>query len=200
MSFLSRLTELQDTAKFANSLIGRNIAPYLAIVSNNNDPDNRRRIKVVNPANPQLETHWIRRLDTTQGKDEPLPKIGQTVLVLCIDGVDTNAFYLYCVNDTNPPLNKNNVVEDFMYNLDGSYTITADRTITLQTASGGVITVNTNGSVSVQSPSTVTLTAPTINITGNVSITGSSVAINGQQIATVGAPDSRGDVLTGKGW
>lgn len=200
MNFLDTLGQLQDISKVASNFAGRNIAPYLALVTNNDDPEDKRRIKVINPANPQLETTWLRRLDVTRGCDQPLPKVGETVLIFSVDGVDTNGWYLYCVNATNPAIAKEDVLNDFAFEGEGRYRVTAQNTITIEVASGAAIVINANGSVSIMSPTTVTLAANDFVINSDVTINADSVSINGIQVATVGALDSRGDSLTGRGW
>lgn len=98
-------------SKFALDLENRDLFPALAVVTNNKDPDGKRRIKVALPASPGLESDWIRPLQTSPNLDPPLPKIGSTVLYLSVDGT-LNSWYLSCVNDTNPPLEKEDPVND----------------------------------------------------------------------------------------
>lgn len=91
---------------------GRSPYPTLAIVVQNQDPENRRRIKVALPHNPQVQSDWIRRLTPFPQFDPPLPQIGQTVLIFYADGLETNGYYLQLVNDTNPVLDKESALND----------------------------------------------------------------------------------------
>jgi phage baseplate assembly protein gpV len=197
MDLIELLQRADCAAGIALDIQGRS-QPYLAVVSNNQDPENKRRIKAVSPANPSLETYWIRRLATAPAVDEPLPKVGQTVLVVSIDGVETNQVYIPLCNDTNPPLDKVNPQLDYQRNVEGDYTLNGVKNITITTASGTKIKLDEDGNVSIEGNSL--MIDADVEINGDLAIAGSSVSINGKQIATVGAPDSRGDLLTARGW
>ncbi|MEA5447577.1 hypothetical protein VB780_03285 [Leptolyngbya sp. CCNP1308] len=204
MDLLSLLSQAEKASGIALDLRDRNPFAYLAIVSNNEDELGRRRIKVVNPANPSLETHWIRRLSTTFKLDEPLPKVGQTVLVFSSDGIDTNGWYLPCVNDINPPFEKDNPQLDYRYDIEGKHQLNiaaASETTVGESYSldAGSITITAGGStISISSGGDITITGDSISINGDVTITGSA-SINGKDITVVGGVDSDGDTIVSSG-
>lgn len=194
IDLIQKLVQLDTVSKGANDLIGRNLAPYLAVVANIDDPLEMRRIKVISPVNPNLETDWIRRLDITNQLDAPLPKIGQTVIVFSIDGVLTNGWYLTVINATNKPLDKEDAAKDFQLESEGRYKVVAENTIELLSNSGATIKIEPSGQIEISTSETIKLLANSIELETN------SATINGSAIATVGAIDSRGDVLVSKGW
>jgi phage baseplate assembly protein gpV len=204
MNLIELLGHAERASSIAMDLRGRNPSAYLGVVSNNEDELGKRRIKVVNPANPSLETHWIRRLSTTHKLDEPLPKVGQTVIVFCVDGVDVNAWYLPCVNDVNPPFDKASPQDDYRFDIEGKHQLnvagTSDTTVgAAYSLEAGSITINAGGStIAISSTGDVTITADNISINGDVVITGSA-SINGKDIAVVGAVDSAGHPLVTSG-
>ncbi|MBD2168068.1 hypothetical protein H6G04_27155 [Calothrix membranacea FACHB-236] len=89
-------------------------------MTNNSDPENKRRIKVSLPSSPGLESDWLRRLLPNPQVDPPLPAVGQTVLILYVDGVETNGFYLSTVNATNPPRTKDSAQNDYSEGIPGN--------------------------------------------------------------------------------
>jgi hypothetical protein len=221
MNLLELLNQAEKASSIAMDLRGRNPSAYLAVVSNNDDPEGKRRIKVVNPANPSLETYWLRRLSSTVKIDEPMPRVGQTVIVFSIDGVDLNGFYLPCVNDVNPPFDKASPQNDYRFDIEGKHQLniagTSDTTVggkfTLDvggiididggaavTVDGNSIALRAGGStIAISSTGQVSITSSgTFTINANVAITGSA-SINGKAIAVIGAVDSRGDALVTSG-
>ncbi|MBW4483029.1 MAG: hypothetical protein KME14_10835 [Tildeniella torsiva UHER 1998/13D] len=204
MDILSLLSHAEKAAGVALDLRDRNPFAYLAVVSNNEDELGRRRIKVVNPANPSLESHWIRRLSTTFKLDEPLPKVGQTVLVFSSDGIDTNGWYLPCINDINPPFDKTDPKLDYRYDIEGKHQLniagTSETTVgSAYSLDGDSITITAGGSmIAISSGGNITITGGNISINGDIAISGSA-RINGKDIAVVGALDTRGDSLTTSG-
>jgi hypothetical protein len=121
------LIELLHNTSKANQIAldsqGRSSYPTLAVVVQNVDPDKKRRIKVALASSPQLESDWLRRLSTTPFVDEALPLIGQTVLVLWADGLETNGYYLSVNNLTNPPRDKEDIVKDYSAEIPGNKSI-----------------------------------------------------------------------------
>lgn len=194
LNLINKLVELDQISKGANDLIGRNLAPYLAVVANIDDPLEMRRIKVISPSNPNLETEWIRRLDITNKLDAPLPKVGQTVIVFSIDGVLTNGWWLTVINATNKPLEKDSAALDFQLESEGKYKVVAENTIELLSNSGAVIKIEPSGHIEISTSENLSIVASSIELET------SSATINGSQIATVGAVDTRGDTLVLKGW
>lgn len=180
------LFQATKAAPLALDLEGRSYAPYLAIVTNNADPQGDRRIKVTQPGAPTLETDWIRRLQPSPYIDPPLPPVGSTVLVLSIDGDTTNGWYLQCVNQTNPPLAKADPISDHHQRVPGDQSINVGSTFTLTVDGGASITVGPGNVVTVSA--------------SEILVDTTSFMIKGKQIATVGAVDSQGHALVSKGW
>ena len=177
MDLISLLASLSDLPNAVNDFSNRNISAYLGMVSNNQDRENKRRVKVVNPANPKLETHWLRRINVTRNEDNPLPLVGQTVIVFSVDGVDTNGWYLPLNNNTNPPYSKASPQDDYHFRVDGHYTLTIGNDVTVTTDSGTSLIMDSSGNVNITAAnsmnleaSDITLEASQINLNGNVSI------------------------------
>ncbi|AVH67027.1 phage baseplate assembly protein V [Nostoc sp. 'Peltigera membranacea cyanobiont' N6] len=237
------LNQSQKANQIALDQQGRMPYPTLAIVTTNVDPQNKRRIKVSLPSSPSLESDWIRRLDIAPGVDANLPPINSTVLILFVDGLESNAYYLPIINDTNPPKDKEDIVNDYYSSIPGSKNVSVSGTDTLNVS--GEIAISSEKSITstatedvkayskrnifMQALQAITLSAAqyvllqagtwfvklysngtsemgggvlTVNCGGfgiNFVSTG-TMSINGKQIATVGAVDSRGDTIVNKGW
>ncbi|NEU81503.1 phage baseplate assembly protein V [Nostoc sp. UIC 10630] len=143
------LNQSQRASQIALDQQGRIPYPTLGIVTNNKDDQNKRRIKVSFPSSPMLESDWIRRLDGGPGVDANLPPINSTVIVFFVDGLESNAYYLPMVNDTNPPKDKGDVVNDYYSTIPGSKNVSVS----------GTDTLNVSGEVSVNSEKSITSTA-----------------------------------------
>ncbi|MFS0515152.1 hypothetical protein ACEYW6_10565 [Nostoc sp. UIC 10607] len=124
---MTNLIELLHNSQRATQIAldsqGRSSYPTLGIVVQNVDPEKKRRIKVALASSPQLESDWLRRLSTTPFVDEPMPIIGQTVLVLWADGLETNGYYLSVNNLTNPPRDKEDIVKDYSAEIPGNKSV-----------------------------------------------------------------------------
>lgn len=124
MSSMQGIFEILQRAQTGNQNAldqsGRNIYPTLGVVTDIDDPEKARRIKVADPAAPQINSHWLRRILPYSELDPPLPTIGQTVICQWVDGDSTNGWYLSLVNDTNPPFNKKDPAKDFEENIPGN--------------------------------------------------------------------------------
>ena len=202
-SLFNSLYQAQAGARHGLDLEGRAYMPYLGVVTTNIDPLKRRRIKVSDPAVPALETDWLRRLQPFPQSDPPLPEIGSTVMVFCVDGDPLNGWYLQCVNDTNQPANKGNVLEDLHESVpgdqqertDGDRVIKVGKSLTLQTDSGSSIALTESGDVIISDAS-----GNSIILSGGISVDTSSFQVGNKEIATVDALDNGGHVLINKGW
>nr|WP_322686607.1 phage baseplate assembly protein V [Nostoc sp. DedQUE07]MDZ8133228.1 phage baseplate assembly protein V [Nostoc sp. DedQUE07] len=244
---MNNIFEILNQSQKANQIAldqqGRVPYPTLAAVTTNIDPQNKRRIKVSLPSSPSLESDWIRRLDISPGVDANLPPINSTVLILFVDGLESNGYYLPIINDTNPPKDKEDVVNDYYSSIPGSKNVSVSGTNTLNVS--GELAINSEKSITstatedvkayskrnifMQALQAITLSAAqyvllqagtwafklysngtsemsggvlTINCGGfGLAFTNcSTMSINGKQIATVGATDSRGDTIISKGW
>lgn len=147
------LKDAEKANKIALDSVGRTPYSTLALVTNNQDVEGRRRIKVALPSSPGLESDWIRRLQTQPFVDPPMPVVGQTVMLFYVDGNESNAYYLPVVNDTNPPANKADVVNDYAETIPGERVVTVRKDDTQNIE--GVLTTNA-GDIGVNSEKDVT--------------------------------------------
>ena len=146
----------------------------LAVVSANNDPDNKRRIKINIPSSPSLESEWLYRLTPNPDLDSPVPKIGQTVMALFQDGIETNGFYICIQNATNPAIASDeplidhtestkgkrlvDVLKDLLITVAGKWSaqikgnieIKSDRRITFSNLAGASLTLHEVGVAIIQ--------------------------------------------------
>jgi Type VI secretion system/phage-baseplate injector OB domain len=124
---MNNIFEILNQSRLANQIAldqqGRMPYPTLAVVTQNQDDQNKRRIKVSFPSSPTLESDWIRRLDIAPGVDANLPPINSTVIVFFVDGLESNGYYLPIINDTNPPKDKGDVVNDYSSAIPGNRTV-----------------------------------------------------------------------------
>ncbi|MFN6486300.1 MULTISPECIES: phage baseplate assembly protein V [unclassified Nostoc] len=150
---MNNIFEILNQSVKANQIAldqqGRIPYPTLGIVVNNQDELGRRRIKVSFPSSPSIESDWIRRLDIAPGVDANLPPINSTVLVFFVDGLESNACYLPIVNDTNPPKDKEDVVNDYHSAIPG------DKNVSIS----GADTLNVSGEVAINSEKSIISTA-----------------------------------------
>jgi hypothetical protein len=116
------LANAEKSSKIALDNEGRNLYPVLGVVVDHNDPENKRRIKVALPSAPQFQSDWLRRLSDSPFVDPPLPEIGQTVLCLWVNGLESEGCYLSLGNLTNPPLDKSDPVKDYAAEIPGDRT------------------------------------------------------------------------------
>jgi uncharacterized protein involved in type VI secretion and phage assembly len=119
MDLLNLLHSASEASKVALDSKDRVPYPSLAIVVDNKDPENKRRIRVSLPSNPGLSSYWYRQLTPFKGVDLPLPDIGQTVLVLFADGDINQGYFLAFENATNPPQDKGNITDDYYEKIKG---------------------------------------------------------------------------------
>lgn len=141
-SILEILRQADQVAKPALDLVGRSLSVELGIVTDNNDPEGLRRIKVTLASKgAQTNTDWLYRVLFSPVVDPPLPQINQTVIVAFLEGDNHQGIYLgNTVNQVNPALDKGSVQDDYydaipgdrLQKTAGQHTITtgADLTIT----------------------------------------------------------------------
>jgi hypothetical protein len=230
-SIFEILHSSQQANQHALDQVGRMPYPILGVVVRNVDPQSDRRIKIADPANPALESHWLRRAIGFPGFDPPLPEIGQTVLCYWIDGDPANGWYQSVNNATNPPFNKQNDAQDLYQNVPGrqetstggdrketvskAYTIQVGQSFRLQNDAGAYIELASNGVVTIADAFNhkITLGSGGLNNLLEWDLGGASIRVKNasdftistsesgyKSIASIGAPDSRGDTLTGRGW
>ncbi len=150
---MNNIFEILNQSQKANQIAidqqGRMPYPTLGICVDNADPQNKRRIKVALPSSPSLSSDWIRRLDIAPGVDANLPPINSTVLILFVDGLESNGYYLPIINDTNPPKDKEDIVNDYYSSIPGSKNVSVS----------GTDTLNVSGEVAINSEKSITSTA-----------------------------------------
>lgn len=183
MHLLKLLSGVESAIRTTEDMANRETQAYLGVVTNNVDETNARRVKVLNPANPTLESHWLRRLDITKGQDAPVPDIGQTVLVISVEGSSTNGYYLTLCNDTNPSHNKEDGVNDYSFQGKSNYDVTVEKSITFTTSSGCSLKLSDNGDIEITAAEKITMSgkridleadtvtnikSPLINLAGNI--------------------------------
>jgi len=141
------LLNTQKASQIALDSAGRVPYPTRGVVTENKDPENRRRIKVALPSNPSIQSDWVRRLDVTPHSDNPVPAIGQTVLIFYVDGLETDMYYLSLINDTNPIRDKEDPINDCSREIPGNndLNIKGNETKVVEgkiTTNGGDIEIN----------------------------------------------------------
>lgn len=213
MSLLEHLVEAKRLSAYARLLEGRMPFPTKGIVVANNDPTKRRRIRAstANLGN-QIPTNWLQPLRTNPHIDPPLPKLGQTVLILWADGDGEDGYYLVLQNDPNPPLTQTDPVLDNGQLIEGDdtvetkgntthtthktrnessledYILHANRNLVITTQSGCTIELDENGNLTLQiGDSAIQMTSTAINITTP------KLNYNGYEVATLQSTDSDGD-------
>lgn len=168
--------------KRSEEMTGRRVFPILSVVTNNNDPEDRRRIKIADPLfGGVVESGWIRPIRVSQNQDNPLPQLNQMVIVWFVDGDSEKGFYLPIINDTNPTRDKSDPVNDSAVRIEGNNTLNIDKNDNLsiggnQTIAvtgeqninvdgkkieniGGAIDQNVTGKIEVRSESTILIDA-----------------------------------------
>lgn len=135
---MEKIFEILNNSQRANQIaldsVGRIPHSTLAIVTNNNDPENKRRVKVSSSSNPSTESDWLIRILPYPNIDPPLPEIGQTVHVDYIDGLETKGCYRTVMNDTNPSKDKKSAVNDHHESTPGNKdeSIGGDHTVSIK--------------------------------------------------------------------
>lgn len=243
VNLIELLHNSQKATQVALDSQGRSPYPTLGVIVQNVDPEKKRRVKVALASSPQLESDWLRRLDISPFSDPCVPTIGQTVLVLWADGLETNGYYLTVNNLTNPPRDKEDIVKDYSSEIPGNKSvlvngnddltvkgealITSEKSVTTKADLDCKVEVKRNfiaqalQAITLSAAQYILLQAGTwafkLYSNGTSEMTGGiltvncggfglaftnvgTMTINGKQICTTGAVDSRGDSLVTKGW
>ena len=189
---LSKIFEiLADSAKankIALDLDSRVSLPMLAIVSANNDPDNKRRIKINLPSSPSLESDWLYRLTPNPDLDSPVPKIGQTVMALFQDGVETEGFYSCIQNATNPAISSDEPLIDHVESTKGKRLIDTVKDLLITVAGKwsaqitGNINIRSNSRVTFSNLAGATLTLHEVGVVILQDSLGNQVVLGGQTL------------------
>jgi Type VI secretion system/phage-baseplate injector OB domain len=171
----------------------------LAIVTDNQDPDNLRRVRVVSADRGISVSDWIGRVTGYCDKDDPVAPIGSTVIVGTLEGGKSDEVVLGVLQTTgsNPPLNKPKLSDEVTV-LYGNRIESAtndwqsiSENVQIQTATGTSIHLNSNGQVTISNSGGTGLIV--IQPNGAIEISSPLLSWNGERVAVVGGVDSDGD-------
>ena len=166
-----RLHQAKAAGNIAADMQGRSPFFSIGIVTRTDDPTNKRRVKVtLQSKGGRTETDWLNRLVASPFDDPPIPRIGQTVGVLFIDGNPHRGVYFGALtNATNVERDLGDPVKDDGRTIEGDQTeaIEKSRTTTVKQDDlltvNGTLTINADGSITIAG-ATVQITASTINL------------------------------------
>jgi len=188
----------------------------LGTVTDNQDPENLRRIQVTTIDRGVSSSQWLNRVTNFDGDDLPLPLIGSTVVVSEVGGDSTEDIILGVLQTatTNRPIEDKpdreswwSILKAIKFWVNDKFTVEspAPNKPKISLDQNGTITAsNSLGSIVLYPNGYLTITNPTgvismgasgwsINSPGSINITSSSLTWNGQTISRVGGVDSRGD-------
>lgn len=171
------LNQAEQIAQYTKDLRGKSYGLSLAIVADVDDPVQLGRIRVFLPSKGTSSTSdWLQRITPSPKLSAPLLSVGDTVVVGFFDGDTHQGCYLGVLN---------NVVNPVAASSDSLVVVVKDSALLVQPNS---ISLTVGGSTFVLSD-------------GAISVSGvSSFQVNGKEVATVGAKDSRGDTIVSRGW
>lgn len=189
-------------------LEGRQLWPLLAVVSNNNDPQGLRRIKVHSPhLNSLQESEWVEPLRTSTNHDVQVPKVGQTVILNFLNGDPDLAFYQIYYNDPHPSKPKEDPITDDWLTVEGNDTLEVGGNQSITVEGNRKDVVRGNEDIEVELVRTVKVKEKLVIDCPEIQFKTSSIYINsaGKQILTLGAKDSDTegngpDTAVQKGW
>lgn len=103
-NILQTLADAQKASAYALEAKDRLYALMFATVTDNNDPNNLRRIKVsLESKGGLVSTDWVMAMRLIPNLDPPLPQVGTSVIVAAIDGDPHDLVWLGpVINATNP--------------------------------------------------------------------------------------------------
>lgn len=188
----------------------------LGTVTDNQDPENLRRIQVTTIDRGVSSSQWLTRVTNFDGDDLPLPLIGSTVVVSEVGGDSTEDIILGVLQtaNTNRPMEDKpnreswwSILTAIKFWVNDKFAVEspsqAKPKLTLD-RDGTIMASNTLGSITLYPNGYITITNPTgvvtmgsggwsINAPGSINITSANLTWNGQTISRVGGLDSRGD-------
>ena len=162
------LRQSRRSSQLANDLEGRSPFSVLGIVTNNVDPENKRRIRVTLQAKGgQTETDWLWRILASPSDDPPVPKVGQTVEICFIDGDPHQGCYKGTLtNAPNPEqttpdpllddarviegIRKETVQKDDQQRIDQNQTVSVGKKLRLQNDAGAFLELTETGAIVLQ--------------------------------------------------
>lgn len=156
----------------------------IGIVTDNNDPEGLRRVKVMSQDRGVSVSDWLQRITNYSDEDLPVPKIGDTVVIGSIDEDTHNDLVLGVLQSqsNNSPNRKSSLYDlcaqigyEFLYGCQSFRIVTPGCELEIQ---DGKLSINA--------------TNIDLNAT-DVAIQSASLTWNGDQVAVVGGIDTRGD-------
>jgi hypothetical protein len=190
----------------------RVIGVQIGRVTDIQDPENLRRVKVELEAYPGQSTDWLECFCPIVNTDPPLPKLGQLTMVQFINGDPHRGIWqgVKVDLDLNPSFDQGDPRYDATHSIEGDstiliggnyiincletlqFTINNDSSITLA-PNGEVTLANKHSSIAITKDGNVKISSQsaTISLNSNgVAITGSSLKFNGVSVAMVGGRDT----------
>lgn len=188
----------------------------LGTVTDNQDPENLRRIQVTTIDRGVSSSQWLNRVTNFDGDDLPLPLIGSTVVVSEVGGDSTEDIILGVLQTatTNRPIDDKpdrgswwSILKAIKFWVNDKFAVEspsqAKPRISLD-QNGTITASNSLGSITLYPNGYLTITNPTgvitmgsggwsINAPGSIDITSTNLTWNGRTISRVGGLDSRGD-------
>lgn len=189
----------------------------LGTVTDNQDPENLRRIQVTTIDRGVSSSQWLNRVTNFDGDDLPLPLIGSTVVVSEVGGDSTEDIILGILQTatTNRPIEDKpdreswwSILKAIKFWVNDKFAVESpspakpkisldqDGTITIENSQGSV-TLYPNGYLTILTPSGVITSGVSgwaINVPGSININSTNLTWNGQTISRVGGVDNRGDI------
>ncbi|TFI51026.1 hypothetical protein BLD44_028535 [Mastigocladus laminosus UU774] len=192
----------------------------VGVVTNNNDPSNLRRVKVVTSDKPNIESDWLWCVQPTTDHDDVMPSVGSTVLITFLDGNNhRGVWHGVLVNETNQPLDKQSATKDRYKEIPGNddlkvvenITVNVGKTFRLQNDAGCYLELNEAGFIILGS--TVTNQRWTLGSgssgngwqwdCGGAEVRFSNVSdvtIENKSVLTIGSQDDDGDISVTRGY
>ena len=175
----------RNAAKIANDQKGQSPFFQLGLVTENRDPLNKRRIKVtLQSKGGKTQTDWLFRLVASPYDDPPLPRIGQTVGVLFIDGDPHNGVYFGALtNQTNVERELSKPVEDDGRLIEGEQIETIESNRVISVEEDDTLNVSENRTTTIGQNDLLTVNGTlTINADGSITIEGATMQITASRI------------------
>ncbi|MBE9178665.1 hypothetical protein IQ268_08845 [Oculatella sp. LEGE 06141] len=186
----------KQASQIANDLKGRLPFTYLGIVTRNDDPLGKRRIKcTLQHTGGKVETDWLWRSTNSHSDDPQIPKPGMTVEVRFINGDPHQGIYGGVItNLPNPERESDDPINDDARTIEGDRVLKIGKDDILTV--GETQTIEVGKSLTIKAGERIKLQVGGYTL----ELTSSGVTINGKDVATIGAVDSDGDVLETRGY
>lgn len=188
----------------------------LGSVTDNQDPEGLRRIKVTSIDRGVSSSQWLNRVTNFDGDDPPSPIIGTTVVISEVGGDATEDIILGVLQTatTNRPIDDKPdreswwaILKEIGFWVNSRFTVRSpspNKPVISLDRDGTITASNTLGSVTLHPTGFTRVTNPlgyfefggsggVISISGPVHITSTDLTWNGARLARVGGVDSDGD-------